>query len=240
MYRDRRILALITARGGSKGLPRKNVLPLLGKPLVAWTVEQATHCQLIDRVIVSTDDTEIAEASRQAGADVPFMRPEELSRDQSTSMGVVFHALDWCAAVGDSYDYLVLLEPTSPLRRHDDLHRALELLIDREEGADAIVSLGEVHLENPFVMKVIKDGYLAPLMSAATTITQRQQYPQVFFPYGVIYASKVSSLHQHKTFYPERTIPFPISRWQNYEIDDRLDFLCVEAILKDKLQEVNP
>lgn len=240
MYRDRRILALITARGGSKGLPRKNLLPLLGKPLVAWTVEQGCRCPIIDRVIVSTDDQEIAEVARRAGADVPFMRPAELAQDQSTSLDVVIHALDWCAAKRDLFDYLVLLEPTSPLRRHGDLQQALEMLIEREAEAEAIVSLGEIHLENPFVMKVIQNGLLAPLFAGEKAITQRQQYPKAYFPYGVIYASKVSSIRNNRTFYPERTLPFPIARWQNYEIDDRLDFLCVEAVMKDRLKEVEP
>lgn len=238
MYKDRKILALVPARGGSKGLPRKNLLPLLGEPLVGWSIKQGLACPIIDRVIVSTDDNEIAMASKKAGADVPFMRPAELAMDYSTSINVVFHALDWLTKNGEVFDYLVLLEPTSPLRAAHDLERALMMLIDQENDSDAIVSLGEVHLENPYVMKTIRDSRIVPLLPEIQKITQRQQCPKVYFPYGVIYASKVSSLRSSKTFYPEKTIPYFIARWQNYEVDDVFDFACIEAILKKQLQDV--
>ena len=99
------------------------------------------------------------------------------------------------------------------------------------------MSLGEVHLENPYITKVINNGYVKPLIKGKK-ITQRQQLPKIYFPYGVIYASKVSALKKEKTFYQKKTIPFLIERWQNYEIDDIFDLFCVEAILKNKLKEV--
>jgi N-acylneuraminate cytidylyltransferase/CMP-N,N'-diacetyllegionaminic acid synthase len=141
MYKDRRIIALVPARGGSKGLPGKNVLPLLGKPLIAWTIEQAKACSYIDRVMVTTDDDGIAAAAREFGADVPFKRPAHLATDAAKSLDVVLHALDWLEAHGDRYDLLVLLQPTSPLRTAGDIGGALDLFISKNAGA--VVSVCE-------------------------------------------------------------------------------------------------
>ena len=125
MIDGRRVLALIAARGGSKGLPRKNVRLLGGRPLVAWPVSTAVAARSVDRVAISTDDEEIAAAARAAGADVPFMRPAALASDSASSIAVALHALEMLAAAGHSYDYLVLLEPTSPLTEPQDVDRAL-------------------------------------------------------------------------------------------------------------------
>ena len=233
-----KILALIPARGGSKGLPRKNIKPLLGKPLIAWTIEQAKNSKYIDKVVVSTDDKEIAEISKEFGAEVPFLRPKELARDDSPTIDAIMHAINWFEEKGEFFDILVLLEPTSPLRKRNDIDNALELLINSIETADSIVSVGEVHLENPYIMKKIENGYVKPFIEIDKDFYQRQQLPKVYFPYGVIYASKIETLKKYKTFYQERTIPYFIERWQNYEIDDIYDFICIESILRYKLNEV--
>ena len=233
-----KFLAIIPARGGSKGLPRKNIKPLLGKPLIAWTIEQALNSKYIDKVVVSTDDEEIAEISKEYGAEVPFLRPKELARDDSPTIDAIMHAINWFEERGEFFDILVLLEPTSPLRKRNDIDNALELLINNIETADAIVSVGEVHLENPYIMKKIENGYVKPFIEIDKDFYQRQQLPKVYFPYGVIYASKIETLKKYKTFYQERTIPYFIERWQNYEIDDIYDFICIESILRYKLNEV--
>jgi CMP-N-acetylneuraminic acid synthetase len=236
--KDKEILSIIPARGGSKGLPRKNIKPLLGKPLIAWTIEQALNSKYIDKVVVSTDDEEIAEISKEYGAEVPFLRPKELARDDSPTIDAIMHAINWFEERGEFFDILVLLEPTSPLRKRNDIDNALELLINNIETADAIVSVGEVHLENPYIMKKIENGYVKPFIEIDKDFYQRQQLPKVYFPYGVIYASKIETLKKYKTFYQERTIPYFIERWQNYEIDDIYDFICIESILRYKLNEV--
>ncbi len=240
MYKNKKILAVITARGGSKGLPRKNIRELCGKPLIAWTIEQAKRSKYLDRTIVSTDDEEIAEISKKYGAEVPFLRPKELALDTTPSIDVLIHAIDFLKKQGENYDYLALLEPTSPLRKKNDLDNAIATLIENEHLADSLVSLGEIHLEHPAILKIVSnEGFVIPYENEKLTILRRQDIEQkIYFPYGVIYLSKIDSLVKKKTFYQSKTIAFFIERWQNYEIDDIYDFLCVEAIMKYKLGEI--
>ena len=236
MYKKRRILALIPARGGSKGLTGKNIRPLLGKPLVAWSIEQALSSKCIDKVVVSTESSGIASIARQYGADVPFLRPKRLASDTASTIDVIFHAVDYLKKKNENFDYLLLLEPTSPLRKACDLDNAIKKLIDSSKVSDALVSVGEIMLENPYISKMIVNGYVEPLIKENTKkFFRRQQLPKTFFPYGVIYASKMESLKKSRTFYQERTIPYFIERWQNYEVDDIYDFICIEAIIKERL-----
>jgi CMP-N,N'-diacetyllegionaminic acid synthase len=239
MYRDKTTLALIPARGGSKGLPHKNLLPLAGKPLIAWTVEAALVSAHVDRVVVTTDDAEMAETARTAGADVPFLRPAELATDTSPSIDAVQHALDWLRDnEGQTFDYLALLEPTSPLRAQGDIDGAIALLAENDARADGVVSIGEVHVEHPSIVKRIgDDGYLAPYLDEAPGITRRQDLGPAYFPYGVIYLVKVPELIATRSFYQDRTLPLLIERWQNYEIDDLYDLLCVEAVMNHRFKE---
>jgi len=238
MYKEKTILALIPARGGSKGLPRKNIRPLLGKPLIAWTIEQAKASKYIDRVVVSTDDEEIAEVAKKYGAEVPFMRPKELARDDSPTIDAVLHALEFFSEKGEKFDLLALLEPTSPLRKRGDIDRGIEILINSKRKATAVVSVGKVTLEHPAIMKKIdSEGFLIPFIEAKG-IYQRQQLEDVYFPYGVLYLSFTEAVRKYRTFYQPKTLPLFIERWQNYEIDDYYDLLCTEAILREKISEV--
>lgn len=226
-----RVLALIPARSGSKGLPGKNLRLLAGKPLLVWSIEQALATKEIGAVVVSTDDSGIAEVARKAGADVPFVRPAEISGDTAPTSASVIHALDFLAARGQEFDAILLLEPTSPLRAPGDLARAIRLLRDNWDNADSIVSVGEIHTENPFIAKTfVEGGFLTSLLTPSGA-TRRQDLPAAFFPYGVAYLTKVSTFRSTLTFYAERTLPLSIERWQNFEVDDAVDFTCVEAVL---------
>jgi CMP-N-acetylneuraminic acid synthetase len=224
-----RILGLILARGGSKRLPGKNLRPLAGKPLVAWSVEQARACGALLDVVVSTDDAAIAEAARQHGARVPFLRPPALADDHSTSADAALHALQWLREQeGRHFDAVVLLEPTSPLRASTDLQGVADLLARRWDEADAVATVGRVQLEQPAVMKRMDaDGRLAPWTAAG-----EGEAPVAWFPYGVAYAVKTEALERLRTFYPPRVLGYTIERWQNYEVDDLFDFLCVEAVMQ--------
>ena len=229
----KKILALIPARGGSKSLPGKNIKRLCGKPLIAWTIEKAKASRSLMRVVVSTDSPEIAEISQRYGAEVPFLRPPELSRNDSPTLDAVFHALDWFTQnQQEMFDAVALLEPTSPLRKAGDIDGAIASLSTNWDRADAVVTLGAVQLEHPFIVKKVEDGYVVPLITQESRAYQRQQLPPVYFPYGVMYLVKTETLRQERTFYPRRTIPYFIERWQNYEIDDLYDFLGVEAIMQ--------
>jgi CMP-N,N'-diacetyllegionaminic acid synthase len=230
------ILAIIPARGGSKGLPKKNIRLMCGKPLIAWTIEQAINSRYLDTVYVSTDSEEIAIIARQYGAVIPFMRPAELARDDSPTADAVVHAILQFELQGKQFDYIVLLEPTSPLRKPDDIDNAIKLIVDTP-GADCLVSLGEIHMEHPLIVKRIQEnGFLMPYMPDSQKIHQRQQADRAYFPYGVVYISKVHAYLKDRTFYSERTIPYLIDRWQNYEIDDEIDFSIVEQLARLKMR----
>lgn len=224
------ILGLIPARGGSKRLPRKNIRPFLGRPLISWTIEQAKKSKYLNRVVVTTEDKEIAEISQKEGAEVPFLRPEELARDGSPTADAVLHSIDWFKERGEIFDIIVLLEPTSPLRKDNDIDNAIELFINSLDKADSLVSVGEVHLENPYIMKKIDGGYIRPFID-----DKEDRINKIYFPYGVIYISKIQALRDYRSFYQKRTIPYFIERWQNYEIDDICEHICNEAIYKYKL-----
>lgn len=226
-----RILALILARGGSKRLPGKNIRPLAGKPLIAWSIEAARACAAVSDVVVSTDDAAIADAARAHGARVPFLRPPALAGDTSTSADAALHALDWLARnEGARFDAVMLLEPTSPLRASTDLPGVADLLARRWHETDAVVTVGRVQLEQPAVMKRMDgDGRLAPWVPDDALA---KDAPAAWFPYGVAYAVKTEALERHRTFYPPRVLGYTIERWQNYEVDDLFDFLCVEAVLQ--------
>lgn len=238
MYKNRKILGIIPARGGSKGLPGKNILPLAGIPLIGWTIKAAQASRYFDRVVISTDDPKIAKIAKAHGGDVPFLRPKELAQDNSSSFNVIVHAIEFLRSQGEGYDYAALLEPTSPLRKKGDFDAAIKLLIDHADRADSLVSVGEVHTEHPSIVKKIAGGFVAPYVRGLRVVKRRQDCDRAYFPYGVIYLSKIQTLIGTGTFYQKKTIPYIIERWQNYEVDDQYDFYCIEAILKKRMKEV--
>ncbi len=227
-----KIIAIIPARGGSKGIPKKNIKTLAGKPLIYYTIRAVLKSKLLDEAIVSTDDGKIAKIARRYGANVPFLRPGEFAKDKSPNNVVIEHALGWFKEIGKNFDIVVWLEPTSPLRKDTDIDNAISIFLKNTNKADALVSVGEVHMENPYITKIIEKGYVIPLIKIKKNIYQRQQLPKVYFPYGIIYLSKTNTYRRQRTFYQKRTIPYFIERWQNYEIDDIYDFVAVEAIIK--------
>lgn len=229
MLNEKRILGIIPARGGSKGLPRKNVLSLCGKPLIVWTIEAARASAHLDYIMVSTDNEEIAAVARHHGAEVPFMRPAEFATDTSSTMDAVFHALDTLKINGQHYDYVALLEPTSPLRKKDDIDRGIKTLLEMPQ-MDALVSLGVIQLEHPRIVKKVVDGLVKPYTDLPG-VSRRQEADNAYFPYGVLYLAKTEALYRDKTFYPKKLMPFFIERWQNYEVDDKLDFEIIELIM---------
>lgn len=224
-----RTLGLILARGGSKRLPGKNLRPLAGKPLVAWSIEAALACPAIATTVVSTDSAEIAEVAVRYGARAPFLRPAALAQDASTSADAALHALDWLSEHGEEYEAVMLLEPTSPLRAGSDLAGVAQRLAERWHEIDAVVTVGRVHLEQPQVMKRFgADGLLSPWLGSAPPPAQQPAW----FPYGVAYAVKVGALRKWRSFYPPKVAGYALQRWQNYEVDDEFDFMCIESILQ--------
>ena len=238
MYKDKKILAVITARGGSKGLPGKNINNLYGKPLIAWTIQKAQVCKLIDHIFISTDSKDIADVCEEYGVKVPELRPHELAKDTTSSMDVLLYTIEKLEKRGDIYDYLLLLEPTSPLRKRGDLDKIISIAVDHKE-ADGVISVGKVHTEHPGIVKRISDEeMIIPYIENNKTVYQRQQEDEALFPYGVGYLVKIDRFKECKTIYMEHMLPYYIERWQNYEIDDIYDFKCIETIIEMKGMEI--
>ena len=232
MISHKKVIAIIPARGGSKGLPGKNIKLLGGKPLIAWSIQRALESKYIDEVLVSTDSEEIARIANDHGAKVPFLRPADLATDTATSVDTVIHALDFYRDnLTQAFDYVVLLEPTSPLREHADLDLMLELIDRQHADIDAVVSVGEVH-EHPSIMKRLEGNTMVPFHDAIASTKRRQDNIPAYFPYGVGYIIKESILRQTNSFYPARTGYHLIKRHQCYEIDDIYDFMAVDAVMK--------
>lgn len=206
---------------------------------MAWTIEQALRSRYVDNVFVSTESTEIAEIAKQFGANIPFLRPSELAADDSPISEAIMHVLDKYEDMQEKYDYVVLLEPTSPLRKPNDIDEAIQLLIKNSQ-ADSLVSVGEVHMEHPMIVKKIdRNGFVVPYIGDVGAIYQRQQADKAYFPYGVIYTSKIPSYREKRTFYTNKTVPYFIERWQNFEVDDEIDFIIIEKIMALKMEGIN-
>jgi CMP-N,N'-diacetyllegionaminic acid synthase len=231
MINGKSVIAIIPARGGSKGLPGKNIRDLCGKPLIAWSIEAGLHSQYIDEVMVTTDSEAIAAIGKQYGASVPFLRPAELASDGATSYSAVEHTLNfYTTQQRRNFDFVALLEPTSPLRAKTDIDEMLEKLASLSEQYDAIVSLGQVH-EHPEIVKKLSGNDIKPYCPELEPHSRRQDREPAYFPYGVAYIVKVTTLLEEKTFYPRRTTHKVVPRNQCYEIDDLYDFLSVENIM---------
>ena len=232
MIGGRTALGIVPARGGSKGLPGKNILAMCGKPLIAWTIEKALMSKYLDLVLVSTDSEEIARISRSYGASVPFLRPAELATDESSTYDAIRHALNHLSRNdGRTFDLTVLLEPTSPLREDDDVDRMLELLDARASDFDSIISVG-VADSHPSICKRLVGQELKSFCPDLPVNSRRQDNEPAYFPFGVAYIAKTESLLSEGTFYTRRCTYFELKRYQNYEVDDLYNFLCAERVMR--------
>lgn len=241
MYKNKKILGFIPARGGSKGLVGKNIKNLSGTPLIGWTINQAKTSKLIDEIFVSTDDHDIADTARKHGVEINDLRPKELAEDNSKIIDVINHTIKLLESKGKKYDYLAILEPTSPLRKKSDIDDSIKKMIDNEHNADCLISVGEIALEHPIYAKKIDDnGFVKTYFESTTkqTSSLRQELGNAYFPYGVIYLSKISVIKETQLPYSGKILPYIIERWQNYEINDIYDFMCIEAIMNFKMGEI--
>jgi CMP-N-acetylneuraminic acid synthetase len=219
------VLAVITARGGSKGLPRKNVLRLAGRPLIAWTVAAAIAARSVGRIVVSTDDSEIAEAARAAGAETPFLRPAELATDTAGTIDVLRHAVGECPG----FDHVLLLQPTSPLRTAEDIDAAFLRL--QESGAPSCVSVCEVH-ESPWLMyRHDADGRLRRLLPEPATGLRRQDLPSIYRLNGAIYLARTDWFIASGRLLSPDTVGFVMPTERSVDIDTLADFERAERLL---------
>lgn len=239
MIDAKRVLAIVPARSGSKGLPGKNIRLLGGKPLLAWPIVAATAASSVDRVIISTDDPKFAEIAVAHGAEAPFLRPAELANDNAPSIGYILHALDTLETAGDAFDYVVVLEPTSPLTESVDIDAALAQLHAARDRADAIVGVQRMETVHPaFCVKRDDDGVITPFGGASfDNLPRRQDLEPVYALDGSLYISDVAAIRERRAFCHERCLGFVTARHQALEVDDLVDFLCIEAVMTHRARE---
>lgn len=229
---DLKILALIPARGGSKRLPGKNIKELCGKPLIAWTIEAALKSKYIEKTVVSTDCEKIAEVSRRYGAEIPFIRPDELASDTATTLDVVLHSLEFYKKINESFTHVILLQPTSPLRSVDDIDKSIEELLQR--GAKAVFSVCEVD-HSPLWSNILPENQSFDGFLKKEVIGKRsQELPLYYRLNGAIYLIEVEGLLSKKVLFEvEPSFAYVMSRQSSIDIDEKLDFLIADSILSD-------
>lgn len=224
-----KILAVIPARGGSKSVPRKNIRELAGKPLIAWTIEEAKKSKYITSIIVSSEDSEIIKVAKQYDCDVPFVRPLELACDDTPGISPVLHAIKQCPG----YDYVLLLQPTSPLRTVDDIDGCIEYILQKK--AKFCVSVTEPD-KSPYWMYTLEDGSMRPLIKQEQVATRRQDLPVAYALNGAIYIAEIEALLHEQSFLTEETIGFVMSNEKSFDIDTMLDFEICDYLIQNKVK----
>lgn len=224
------VLGVITARGGSKGIPRKNLNPLCGKPLIAYTIEAAKNSKLLTRCVVSTDDEEIATIARSLGADVPFLRPAELAGDDSTSVDAMKHAITWLQKEqNETYDYAMILQPTAPLRSAADIDACIRMA--QETGADSFMSMVELQDFAPEKLKKIDKGQIVPLFGdEGKQSAQRTTGERVYKRNTAVYLTKTDLLLKGDLFGKDSRA-YIMPRERSLDINDPVDFELAEFFL---------
>jgi CMP-N-acetylneuraminic acid synthetase len=227
-----RVLGIITARGGSKGIPGKNIHLLRGKPLLQYTAEAALASSKLARVILTTDDPAIAEVGRRCGVEVPFMRPAELSRDDTPSVPVVQHAVKFLAEQGDHYDAICLLQPTNPLRQASDIDGAIEML--ERTGADSVISFVDVGEKHPARMKFLspEGKVLEPPFAEQFEGQRRQDLQPLYLREGSIYLTRTPVLLEQNTLKGHDCRAWIMPKERACAIDEPFDLFLAEQLLR--------
>lgn len=224
------IVAVIPARGGSKGLPGKNIRVLGDKPLIAWTIHAAIVSNIFRDILVSTDNLDIADVAKKYGATIPFMRPSELSGDLVSQADVVKHIIHWMEELNNLPDYIMLLQPTSPLRTAEDIKNALNLTLTH--NPDAIVSVVPAS-EHPYLAKKIgSDGILVDFIPYIDKPERRQEFPEAYILNGAIYLIRPKVFLENSSFTPPNTLGYIMPAKRSIDIDTLWDFTLAELILK--------
>ena len=219
--------ALIPARGGSEGIPRKNIKLIAGKPLIVWTIEAALRSSLLEAVVVSTDDAEIAEVARRAGAQVPFMRPPELAQDHTPGLDPVLHAL----AQLPQFEAVLLLQPTSPLRTTEDIDACLGMATN--QLAPSVVSVCEPDIHPYWTYRLAEGQSLQPLIAAAP-VARRQDLPTVVAVNGALYFAKADWLRRSGSLVGPETLAYLMPRDRSVDLDTPLDWKLAELLLRER------
>lgn len=236
MDRTQKVLAVIPARGGSKGVPRKNIRSVCGRPLITYTIEHARAAQhLFYRIIVSTDDEEIATVAREHGAEVPFLRPANLARDESPMIPMLQHAVDFIEKQdGVRMDWICLLQPTEPFRTVSDIEQCLRLGF--AGGCDSVISVVRVFATHPILMKRIEDDVLLPFCVEEREGTRRQDYqPAAYMRNGSIYLSRRDVLMEQGSIWGQTIRPYVMPLERSVSIDTELDLKLAELMMSEQI-----
>ncbi len=220
------VLALIPARGGSKGLPGKNIRLLHGKPLIGWSIDAARAARYVSRVVVSSEDAGILEVARVQGAQIPFVRPAELARDETPGMDVVLHALDQLP----DYEWVVLLQPTSPLRLAADIDAAIECCLST--GAPACVSVCESAASPWWMFRLDDGGRMHSFLPKEQRTVRRQDLPELYALNGAIYVARTAWLRETRSFLSDDTVAYVMPTERSVDIDTLFDFQLAECLLR--------
>ena len=227
MINNKKILALIPARGGSKGIKDKNIFPLCGKPLIAYSIEAAQKSKYIDEIFVSTDSKKIASTAKKIGASVPFLRPAELATDTSKSIDVIIHVINELKKLNLFFDILVLLQPTSPLRNTEDIDKAIKTFEENDELP--LVSISEVN-DNPILIRTLgNNGHLNKLLETNSDV-RRQDMKKYYRVNGSIYINRISDLSENSSL-NDNSVPYIIPSCRSVDIDEMKDLVVAEYYL---------
>ena len=233
MIKGKSVLAIIPARGGSKGLPGKNIKVLCGKPLIVWSIEQAMCCDNIDRIVVSTDDENIAKAAKKYGAEVPFMRPPELASDTATTVDVIFHTIDWFKKHEDYRpEYILLLQPTSPLRALEDIRGAIQTVKDKD--AQAVVSVCETDHHPWWTNTLPENSNMKDFLRPEILNKRRQDLPVFYRLNGAIYLTDTDYLREQNSFLGPDTFAYNMPQERSIDIDSDLDFKVAGLLMEEE------
>lgn len=226
MIEGKKVLAVIAARGGSKGLPRKNILDVGGRPLLAWSIEAARKSKFLDRFVLSSDDDEIIRVGGKWDCEAPCKRPHDLAGDKTPLGDVLVHMLE---EIKEPYDYIVLLQPTSPLRTAEDIDHCIELCHKR--NAPACVSVS-VSAKSPYWMFRVDDvGKMTPFLEMDGLRHQRQNLPTAYAANGAVYVAEIPWFRENMSFYSADTVSYVMPPERSVDVDTGLDLLFVEAIM---------
>ncbi len=230
MIKNKKVIVIIPARSGSKGLKNKNIMSLDGKPLLSWPIHSSLKSKYVDRTIVSTDSEKYSQIAVKYGAEIPFIRPKEISIDSSTSLEVIGHVIRSIGLL--SPDIIILLEPTSPFTTSSDIDDCLEKFV-KNEDCTSLVGLSKSDKFHPdYSLQIDDENYIVNYSDNITNHITRQKVTDVYYPDGSIYISNVNDLIKKKTFYHDKTMGYIFPKYKNIEIDDIYDFKFVESLLE--------
>lgn len=232
MIQGETVLAVVIARGGSKGIPRKNIREIAGKPLIAWTIEAARQSRCIDRLILSSEDPEIISVAKNWGCDVPFVRSQEFATDQVSGVETVIDAIGRV----ERHDWVVMLQPTSPFRTTEDIDGCIERCVARK--ANACVTLTEAEKSPYWMFSIRPDDTLAPVVGGIASVSDlpmyRQALPKSFVLNGAVYVARTAWLKANKTFVTDDTLGYLMPQERSLDVDTELDWKLMEILMRGR------